>query len=109
MKLYRVTCWDGQPETDDRPAQLWWGTQAEAMRSARRRLGKPLLPGGPEWPEDYAAGVYSQPCEVCDGRTTVAVVNRKACTPEQLQALDDHEQAERYADAERAAERRMGC
>lgn len=63
----------------------------------------------PDWPEDYARGVYSVACEVCKGRTTVAVVNREACTPEQLQALDEHDEAERYADAERAAERWMGA
>lgn len=50
MNVYRVTCWDGLPETDDRPALFWFGTKAEAEQYARAVIGKPLLPDGPEWP-----------------------------------------------------------
>lgn len=66
-----------------------------------------------DWDEEdrraYAQGLYDVRCEVCRGKRLVAVVDREACTDEQLEALDELEQDLAYAAAERAAERRMGC
>ena len=43
---------------------------------------------GPEFLEDYLAGVYDKPCDNCSGSGKVLVINEQACTsPEQKAAL----------------------
>lgn len=38
----------------------------------------------PDFAEDYARGVYDEPCRLCRGRTTIPVVDEDRCDPELL-------------------------
>lgn len=64
---------------------------------------------GDDFREDYLSGRYDVRCEECDGLRVVDVLDRERCTPEQLKAWDEAEQAEYDYRAERAAELRAGC
>lgn len=71
--------------------------------------GDEMAEQGPEFFEDYMAGVYSKPCEECKGRRVVDVVDRKRASAKLLK-LYDADQEEQWAyEAMRQAEIRMGC
>lgn len=63
----------------------------------------------PEFLECYMRGDYDTRCDECAGRGKVLVVDIERCTQEQLDALHEGREAEYADEAERAAERRMGC
>jgi hypothetical protein len=63
----------------------------------------------PEFMADYMAGHYDVRCEECKGEKIVLVIDREAADPKMLKLLDEAEQADYDAEAEAAAERRMGA
>ena len=63
----------------------------------------------PEFMEDYMAGHYDVPCEVCQGEKIVLVIDREAADPAMLKLLDEAEQAEWECRAAEEAERRAGA
>jgi hypothetical protein len=68
---------------------------------------------GPDFREDYMAGVYDGPCPECKGRTTVAVVVERDSIPADLQGYYDEWQRSEDCMADlramEEAERRFGC
>lgn len=70
-----------------------------------------------EWAEDwdaderadYLAGHYDRRCEDCDGSGKVRTVDEDRADPDDLRAWQDEMAARADADAEAAAERRMGA
>lgn len=63
----------------------------------------------PEFLEQYAEGVYDQPCNGCKGRTTVPVVDWDALTQTQRKLYENQLRDDADYEAERLAEIRMGC
>jgi RecJ-like exonuclease len=59
--------------------------------------------------EQYAAGVYDIPCNICKGRTTVQVVDTDRLTIEEAALYEIQLREEADDEAERLAEIRMGC
>ncbi len=45
---------------------------------------------GPDFREDYFAGVYDVTCEECKGLRVVLVIDEKSCNPEQQKLLKRH-------------------
>lgn len=68
--------------------------------------GEEMEEQGPEFFEDYMNGVYSTKCTVCNGDRVVAVIDRDRCTPEELAAHDEAQEAHNAYEAECAAEAR---
>ena len=64
---------------------------------------------GPEFAEDYMSGVYSVPCEECNGLRVVRVVDREVCSEQLLAQWDQWQEDAAEQAAIEAAERRMGC
>lgn len=64
---------------------------------------------GPDFLEDYMAGVYDRTCDDCDGSGKVQVPDFARMTAEQKRLLEEHERFEDEFAAEAEAERRMGC
>ncbi len=64
---------------------------------------------GPEFRDDYMAGVYDVPCYECNGARSILVPDRAKLTKEERVAW--YEQVRELADmaAEEEAERRMGA
>lgn len=62
-----------------------------------------------EFMEDYLSGAYDVRCEECNGANVVPVVDEERMTPEQVEAWHTQCQEEWEYQAERDAERRMGC
>jgi len=67
------------------------------------------LADDPDFMEDYMGGFYDTSCCECEGIRVVSVIDEDRCTPEQIQAYDDHMKDECEYRAIVAAERRMGC
>ena len=65
-----------------------------------------LHEAGEEFINDYVAGHYNIPCEQCNGRTTVAAVNKDQCNPAQLAAWQCWEREISECRAEETAEAR---
>lgn len=66
----------------------------------------------PDFKDEYFSGMYDVSCVECSGLRVVPQVDEEACSPEQaLVVATLHEQLEEdwANDAERDAERRMGC
>jgi DnaJ-class molecular chaperone len=68
---------------------------------------------GPDFREDYMAGVYDKTCETCDGQRVVAVVDRDAIAVSRnpdftmaLEQYDREQEADREWRAEQEAEMR---
>jgi hypothetical protein len=55
------------------------------------------------------AGRYDVPCNRCHGLRVVDVPDRDALTPEEREALAEHEEDERQFEAQCRAERLYGC
>jgi len=64
---------------------------------------------GEEFTEDYFRGNYDRACQGCGGDGKVEEVNYNILTDAQKEAYDEYMEDEAYYQAERAAERRMGC
>ncbi len=64
---------------------------------------------GPEFRDDYMAGVYDVPCYECQGKRVVMIPDRDKLTKEERAAW--YQQVKELADmaAEEEAERRMGA
>lgn len=62
-----------------------------------------------EFGQDYMDGVYDVTCYRCKGRTTEAVVDYDAMSPELAEAYRAQQQAEAECRAEELAELRAGC
>jgi hypothetical protein len=61
----------------------------------------------PDFAEDYRSGVYSKPCEECNGERVVLVPDKRVAKPEALAQYEEAlEQRWKY-EAEEAAERRF--
>lgn len=63
----------------------------------------------PDFAESYHSGVYDVQCYGCEGRRVVAVVDTERCTPEELEAWESSQRADREYERECAMERRFGC
>jgi len=63
----------------------------------------------PDFFESYKRGDFDIPCNFCNGRTTVKVLDRSMCSDEQLAQYDQEQEWEREHEAERRAEFLMGC
>lgn len=63
----------------------------------------------PDFAEDYAAGVYDQPCNKCKGRTTVRAVNLDALSDEDRVAYQEQLDDAADYDAMVRAEIRAGA
>ncbi len=63
----------------------------------------------PDFANDYMSGVYDQPCNRCQGRTTISVVDRDRCDADLLAAYDEAVKDEADAEAAQRAELAMGC
>jgi DnaJ-class molecular chaperone len=59
---------------------------------------------GPDFAEDYAAGVYSKPCEECKGQRVVAAPDRSQLSPKQAKQLARYEAEQEAYYKELAAE-----
>lgn len=64
---------------------------------------------GPEFIETYMSGGYDRACEPCDGTGKVQVADYARMTPDQVKAWEAQCEDDDAIDAEREAERRMGC
>lgn len=64
---------------------------------------------GPDFFDDYMAGIYDKTCEACEGDGKVAVVDRAKMPKEQLADWDLQCKIDREMRAEEEAERRFGC
>jgi len=68
---------------------------------------------GPDWDDEsremYLTGGYDVPCEECDGKRVVPVVDEKKCNPETLERYHDYLSCMAELRREEAAERRFGC
>ena len=56
--------------------------------------GDEMAEQGPEFFEDYRAGVYSKPCEECNGRNVVDVFDRANATAAQIALYEKAEREE---------------
>lgn len=61
----------------------------------------------PDFEEEYFSGSYDMPCNACDGKRVVPVVDRENCDPDLLAEYDEQLQDEADSNAERLAELRM--
>jgi RecJ-like exonuclease len=63
--------------------------------------------------QDYMAGVYDRPCDCCDGKGRIQIIDQKAVLGWRerifLTAFKKQERDNREIDAMQAAERRMGA
>lgn len=64
---------------------------------------------GEEFIEDYFAGNYDRGCDCCEGSGKIAVVNYDRLSDDQKKRWDEKCEAEWEIEAERRAEKRMGC
>ncbi|MBV1929318.1 MAG: hypothetical protein KUG81_07395 [Gammaproteobacteria bacterium] len=66
---------------------------------------------GPDFMEDYMTGRYDKTCPECNGRTTTLEIDWDNLDEKDpmIKAYMNHLEQEDYHDAEREAERRMGC
>ena len=62
-----------------------------------------------EFLDGYAGGVYDVPCNRCEGKRVVPVVNWDALSDEERKAYEAQLDDEAGWEAERLAEIRMGC
>ena len=68
-----------------------------------------ILHDDPEFLDNYMSGVYDVPCDECHGKRVVPVVDRSRVSDEEWQEYQEQCEIEAAWDAEREAERRMGC
>lgn len=59
--------------------------------------------------ERYVSGVYDVPCEECDGRRVMSVIDEKLCSPDNLQRYYDYLNDMADLRREEDMERRYGC
>jgi hypothetical protein len=66
---------------------------------------------GPDFQEDYMTGRYDRQCPECKGKNVVLEIDWDTLDEKDpmIKAYMDHLEQEHYYDAEREAERRMGC
>lgn len=63
---------------------------------------------GPEFREDYLAGVYNKACEMCQGQRVILLVDVDRLTAPMRARFDAAEELRHQYEMERAHERRMG-
>lgn len=68
--------------------------------------GDEMAEQGPEFFEDYMAGLYSTTCTTCNGRRVVEVLDRPRVPADLLKRYDAQEADHREYEAMAAAERR---
>lgn len=61
----------------------------------------------PDFAEDYRSGVYSKPCEKCDGLRVVQVPDRDVADKKALELYERGEEARLQVEYEEQAERRF--
>ena len=64
---------------------------------------------GPEFFEDYMAGVYDVACHRCKGEKVIKELDRDRADPDDLALYDKTMKELADLEAEEAAERRFGC
>ncbi len=64
---------------------------------------------GPDFHDDYMAGVYDRTCDECEGEGKVKVIDRARCGKALLRKYDQQARIDREIDAEQRAEIAAGC
>lgn len=79
------------------------------MTLKRLAIPQEMFDEDPDFAEDYWGGVYDEPCDLCDGRTSILAVDEERLTDDAAKVWQEYIQDMNDLAAMEAAERRAGC